>query len=77
MTQSKGIYWLNGYKNKTHIYAVFKRSTSILRTHTNENERTEESIPCKCESNKAGVAIPTSDKIDFKIKEYYKREVGT
>ena len=26
---------LNGYKNKTHIYAVYKRPTSDLGTHTN------------------------------------------
>ena len=26
--------WLNGYKNKTHTYAVYKRSTSDLETHT-------------------------------------------
>ena len=26
--------WLNGYKNKTHIYAVYKRPTSVLGTHT-------------------------------------------
>ena len=26
--------WLNGYKNKTHIYAVYKRPTSDLETHT-------------------------------------------
>ena len=26
--------WLNGYKNKTHIYAVYKRPTSVLDTHT-------------------------------------------
>ena len=25
--------WLNGYKNKTHTYAVYKRSTSDLETH--------------------------------------------
>ena len=25
---------LNGYKNKTHIYAVYKRPTSDLGTHT-------------------------------------------
>ena len=34
-TQPKDIDWLNGYKNKTHIYAVFKRPTSLLGTHTN------------------------------------------
>ena len=27
--------WLNGCKNKIHIYAVFRRPTSILGTHTN------------------------------------------
>ena len=26
---------LNGYKSKTHTYAVYKRPTSILGTHTN------------------------------------------
>ena len=25
---------LNGYKNKTHIYAVYKRPISDLKTHT-------------------------------------------
>ena len=31
----KDIDWLDGYKNKTHIYAVSKRHTSLLGTHTN------------------------------------------
>ena len=30
------IDWLNGYKNKTHIYAVFKRPTSLLGIHKNQ-----------------------------------------
>ena len=25
---------MNGYKNKTHVYAVYKRPTSDLGTHT-------------------------------------------
>ena len=25
--------WLNGCKNKTHIYAVYKKHTSDLKTH--------------------------------------------
>ena len=29
----KDKHWLNGYKNKTPIYAVYKRPTSNLRTH--------------------------------------------
>ena len=32
---TKDTQWLNGYKNKTQIYTVFKRPTSILGTHTN------------------------------------------
>ena len=28
------IGWLNGYKNKTRIHAVYKRPTSDLGTHT-------------------------------------------
>ena len=31
--QPKDIDWLNGYKNKTRIYAVYKRPTSDLATH--------------------------------------------
>ena len=34
MIQSKDIDWMNGYKNKTCIYAVYKISTSDLGTHT-------------------------------------------
>ena len=33
-TPPKGIDWQNGYKNKTHIYAVYKRPTSDQGTHT-------------------------------------------
>ena len=31
-TKDSGL--LNGYKNKTHLYAVYKRPTSDLETHT-------------------------------------------
>ena len=33
MLQRKDIDGLNGYKNKTHIYAVYKKLTSYLKTH--------------------------------------------
>ena len=46
---TKSIDWLNGHKNKTQMYAVFKRPTSLLGTHTNSSERMEENIPCKWE----------------------------
>ena len=31
--QPKDTDWLNGYKNKIHIYAVCKKPTSDLKTH--------------------------------------------
>ena len=34
MLQPKDTDWLNKYKNKTHIYAVYKTHTSDLGTHT-------------------------------------------
>ena len=42
MLQSKDIDWLNGYKNKTHKYAIYKRPTSDLETHKD----------CKCGDGK-------------------------
>ena len=34
MLQPKDIDWLDGYKNNTHIYDVYKTPTSDLGTHT-------------------------------------------
>ena len=34
MLQPKDTDWLNGYKNKPHIYVVYKKPTSDLKTHT-------------------------------------------
>ena len=31
---TKDTYWLNGYKNKTHMYAVYKEATSDLKIYT-------------------------------------------
>ena len=33
MLQPKDADWLNEYKNKTHISAVYKKPTSDLKTH--------------------------------------------
>ena len=38
MIQPKDTDWLNGYKNKTHIYAVYKKPTSDLKTHIDSQE---------------------------------------
>ena len=65
MLQPKDTDWLNGNKNKTHIYAVYTthfitRDTYWLKVrgwkkifHASENQK------------KAGMAILISDKIDF------------
>ena len=68
MLQPKDIDWLNGYENKTHLYAVCRkptfrsRDTCILKVrgwkkvlHINGNPK------------KARVVIIISDRIDFKI----------
>ena len=34
MLQPKDTDWVNGYKNKTHLYAVYKKPTSDLKIHT-------------------------------------------
>ena len=33
MLQPKDTDWLNGYKNKTHIYEDYKKPISDLKTH--------------------------------------------
>ena len=47
MPQPRDKEWLNGYKNKTSIYAVYKRPTLNLGTHTTESEGPERDIACK------------------------------
>ena len=60
----------DGYKNKTHIYAVYKRPTSDLGTHTYRPKVRgwKKLFHANGNQKKAGVAILISDKIDFKIK---------
>ena len=63
MPQPKDKDWMNGYKNKTPIYAVYKTPTSKQGTHTDpKTEGLEKDISCKREKKKAGVAILISDK---------------
>jgi len=37
MLQPKDTDWMNGYKNKTHIYAVYEKPTSGLKTYMDWN----------------------------------------
>ena len=60
--------WLNGYKNKTHIYAVYKKPTSDLKTHKLKVRGWKNIFHENGKQKKARVAILISDKIDLKIR---------
>ena len=68
MLQPKDTDWLNGYKKKTHIYAVYQRPTSDLGTHTDKVRGWKKIFHVNGNQKKAGVVILISDKRDFKIK---------
>ena len=76
MPQPKGKDWLNGYKDKSPIYAAYKRPTSKQGTHTDWKWKAVKNIfHANRDQKKAGVAILISDKIDFKTKAV-KRDKG-
>ena len=68
MPQPKDKDWLNGYKNKTPIYVVYKRPTSKQGTHTGWKWRAGKIFHANRDQKKAGIAVLISDKIDFKTK---------
>ena len=67
MLQTKDTDWLNGYKNKTHIYAVYKKPTSDLTTYRLKVRGWKNIFHANGKQKKAGVAILMSDKIELKI----------
>ena len=78
MPQPKDNYWLNGHKNKTSIYVVYKRPPPLKnRGHIQtESEGLEKDIPHKLRPKETGVAILISDKIDFKTKAVKRDKEG-
>ena len=79
MLQPKDVDWLNGYRKKTHIYAVYKRPTSDLGTHRLKvrwKVGWKKIFHAKGNQKKAGVAILISDKIDFIIKTITRDKEG-
>ena len=77
MLQPKHIEWLNGYKNKTHIFTVYKRPTSDLRdTYGLKVRGWKKVFHANGNQKKAGVAIIISDKIGFKIKNVTRDKEG-
>ena len=63
---------MNGYKNKTPIYAVYRRNPPQNKGHIQT-----ENFTVNGDQNKAGAAILISDKIDFEIKGHEKRQRRT
>ena len=56
------------YRNKTHIYAVYERCTSDLKTHTDWKWESGKSYSnANINQKKTRVAILISDRIDLKI----------
>ena len=76
MLQPKDTGSLNGCKNKTHIYAVYKRPTSDLGTHTDKVRGWKKIFHANGNQKKARVAILISDKMDFKIKNVTRDKEG-
>ena len=76
MLQPKDTDWLNGYKNKTHIYAVYKKPTSDLKTYRLKVRGWRNTFHANGKQKKAGVAILVSDKIDLKIKKITRDKEG-
>ena len=75
MLQPKDIDWLNGYKNKTRIYAVYKRPTSDLGTHTDWKWGDGKRYSMQMEMTKWGLNAHISQ-IDFQTKATKKNKEG-
>ena len=76
MLQPKDIDWLNGYKNKTQIYAVYRKPTADLKTHIGWKWEDGKNIfHANGKQKKARVAIFISDKVD-KIKKITREKEG-
>ena len=76
MFQPKDTDWLREYKNKTHIYAVYKKPTSDLKTHRLKLRGWKDILHANGKQKKAGGAILISDKIDLKIKNITRDKGG-
>ena len=77
MLQPKDTDLLNGYKNKTHIYALYKKLTLDFKTQIDWKWKDRKYIfHANGKQKKARVAILISDKIDLKIKKIARDKEG-
>ena len=78
MLQLKDTDWLNGYKNKTHIYIYCLKETHC-RPHSTYRLKVrgwKNIFHANGKQCKPGVAILISDKIDLKIKNITRDKEG-
>ena len=68
MPQPKDKDWLNGYKNKTPIYALQQTHLKTRDTYRLKVKGWKKIFHANRDQKKAGVAILISDKTDFKTK---------
>ena len=71
MLQPKDSDWLNDYKNKTYIHAVYKKATSDLETHTLKVRKWKELFYANGNQKKVRAATLLADTILF--NKNYKR----
>ena len=78
MPQPKDIDWLNGYKNKTHIYICCLQETHFTSRdiHKLKVRGWKKIFHANRDQKKAGVAILILDKIDFKMKSILRDKEG-
>ena len=76
MPQPKDKDWLNGYKNKTSIYVVYKNPPRNKGHIQTESEGLEKIFHENGDQKRARVAILISDKIDFEIKSVKRDKEG-
>ena len=72
MLQLKDKDWLSGYKNKTHIYAVYETHLSPKDTNRLKVRGWKKILHANVNQSKAGVAIQN----DIKIKKITRDKEG-
>ena len=73
MLQTKGTDGLNGYKNNTHIYAVYKTHFIPKDTYRLEVRGWTKNIPCKWKAKERWRSNLHIRQIRPQNKVYYKR----
>ena len=76
MPQPKDKDWLNGYKNKTTIYAIFETHLKPMDTYRLKVKGWKRILYTNRDQKKAGVEILISENTDFKKKAVKRDKEG-